>query len=112
MSVADIVNWFESLPREAKLYWTGRDKLDYDHLPWRRYREYFDKASRSFLTYAEAKGFNDALSWDEYVKSPDYELWVFSMRDKLHRSYDIEDDRRQEEIAQGVARSPAMVNCE
>jgi hypothetical protein len=108
-TAADVIQWFDNLPYEAKLYWTGRDHVDYNNLPFRRYAEYMDKLSRNYLSYSDAKAFNSALSWDEYVKTPDYELWVFHMRDSIHRSYEQDDDRRQEEISRGVARSPTMV---
>lgn len=68
-SVADLVNWFNNLPYEAKLYWCGRDTLDYSNLPWRRFHEYFNKLSRTYLTYKEACAFSPGLSWDEYVRS-------------------------------------------
>ena len=108
-STADVIAWFDNLPYEAKLYWTGRDTLDYDNVPFRRYNEYMTKMSKSYLTYKEARMYDATLSWEEYVRSPDYELWLFHMRDQLHRSYELEADRRAEEVAVGVGRSPAMV---
>jgi hypothetical protein len=109
MSVSELVNWFNNLPYEAKLYWCGRDTLDYNNLPWRRYHEYFNKLSRTYLTYKEACAFNPGLSWEEYVRSPDYELWVFHMRDAVHRSYEQQADRLAEEHAHGWARSPSLL---
>ena len=106
--VADLHNWFEELPDAAKLFWTGSLTITADNPPWYAFRRYQHLLSSVWFDYAEMQRHRPRMTWEEYQRTKDFEVWVFRERMKLHQAMDDTAQQREEEAANGWARSPAF----
>ncbi len=105
----EVAEWFDELPDAAKRYWTGSLTLDPDSLPWFAFRQYRDLECRFYFTYEQMLKHQPRMTFEEYQRTKDFEIWVFRERMKLHAMEQETVMQREEEVVSGWARSPAFV---